>query len=92
MVQPENFLDLYDIFVNELIGDPVLAVSLSLIVVIFFGVRNNMPWPVLIILVNLVIFIFVSKIFDAVVGMFTFAIFSIGFILYLPISRLFRRG
>jgi len=39
MINPKNFLDLWDILVNELIGDVWLFIILGFVVVVFISVR-----------------------------------------------------
>ena len=44
MINQSNFLDLYDVFVNELIGDVNLAIILGLIVIWFLTIKAKMPY------------------------------------------------
>lgn len=43
MVVPETFLDLEDVFVNEIAGSPTLFLILGFIVLVFFAARFRFP-------------------------------------------------
>jgi len=45
MIGEENFLDLWDIFVNELVGSVILFIMLGFVAILFIGIRYfRMPF------------------------------------------------
>ncbi len=46
MVIQNNFFDLWDIFVNELIGDVWLTIIIGIIVLIFLSLKFRIPYEV----------------------------------------------
>ena len=38
-----NYLDLYNAFVNEIVGHPIVFVGIALIVIAFIATRHNIP-------------------------------------------------
>ena len=44
MINQSNFFDLYDVLVNELIGDVWMAIIVSLAIIWFLSIKAKMPY------------------------------------------------
>lgn len=54
MVNPQNYFDFYDIFVNEISGGLYIFVALVIIFLIYWAtLRYNVPWQVTAMLISL---------------------------------------
>ncbi len=53
MVIQNNFFDLWDVFVNELIGDASLAIFLGVILIVIIASRTKTPYQVVIVYITL---------------------------------------
>ena len=86
----DNFLDLYDIWVNELVGDIWLFIFLGLVVLFFLAIRSKMPSEVSILFAIL----FLSAMF-AKTGMtilWVFTVLGVGLLFYYKLSKIIRSG
>ncbi len=85
-----KFLDLYDIWVNELIGDIWLTIFLGLIVLFFLAIRSKLPTEVSLMLA----IIFLSAIFakTGLTILWVFTVLGVGLIFYYKISKVIRSG
>ena len=55
-----NYLDLYDIFRNELIGDTNLFIIIGLLILTYYSIKYKVPWQVL----TLIIILWIAIIFE----------------------------
>lgn len=87
-----NFLNLWQVFRSELVGDFWLFIFLCLIAVLYFANRNNMGWQLSIMSVTLMSMMFYSIAYDqyAILGTFI-VLFVFAFTGY-QIARAFHRG
>lgn len=75
MVSLNNFLDLYDLFVNEISGSPWIFVFLSTICIILLGAYFRMPNGV-VFFIMVLWFLILSAFFGEVILAFTLLIVS----------------
>lgn len=89
MVDITNFLDFYNLYFNELIGDIFLGVIVGLIIVILLTIKFKMPFKVSL----LFGLIWLAIVFEAT-GLeiiWVFVVLAVGGISYYAISRIFNR-
>jgi len=87
---PENYFDIWNILVYEVIGGIDLAIALGLILIAYFSARYMIPFQVGIAMMILYLVIIV-----AITGNLTFwtiVVLIIGLLFYWIISRVMRRG
>lgn len=89
MINPNNVFDLWDIFVNELIGSVGLTIILGLIVIWFIGVKLRMPFEVQFMfgLIFLSIIYTESRIFL----IWVFVVLIIGLLFYYAVNKAMKR-
>lgn len=90
MVNPTNYLDFWDVIVNEVIGDQFLLIVIGIIAIVYFALKANMPFQVTILLVLLWMLIIVAATFDLL--LYVIAVLSISLFFYFIVSRMFNRG
>ncbi len=85
-----NFLDIWDIWVNELIGDPWLFIFLGLVVIFFLAIRSKIPTVVSMMFVIL----FLSAIFakTGLTVLWVFTVLGVGLLFYYKLSKIIRQG
>ncbi len=86
----DNFLDLYDIWVNELVGDVWIFIFLGLIVIWYLAIKSKMPTEVSV----LFAIIFLSAIFakTGLTILWVFTVLGVGLIFYYKLSKIIRQG
>jgi len=86
----ENYLDFYDIFVNEISGDIWIFTILGMIIVLYACAYTNIPFQTSVILM----FLFLSIIVAATTSslLWIFIVLTTGFFFYYMYARLFRKG
>ena len=88
MINQSNFFDLYDIFVNELIGDVILAIIVSLIVIWFLTIKARMPFQLSILFGILLLAIFFAE--TNILIIWVFIVLSVGTMFYYLMSKAFK--
>ena len=85
-----NFLDLYDIWVNELVGNIWLFVFLGLILIWFLAARSKLTTEVSMLFAIL----FLAAIFarTGLTTLWVFIVLGVGAMFYYKISKLIRSG
>jgi len=92
MVNQYNYFDLWDLLVNELIGDLWLFILLGNILITYFCLRKQVGWQPTIVLNLLWWMIVFSEATGALLVLWTFVILLVGLLFYFIMSRVFRRG
>ncbi len=89
MVIQNNYFDLFDIFVNELIGDIWLAIIIGIIVMFFLSIKFKLPYQVSVLLCLLwLMIVFAATFLDII---WVFIILTIAFLFYYRIKQGFER-
>ena len=85
-----NFLDIWDILVNELVGDVWLFIFLGLIMIWFLAAKSKLTTEVSMLFVIL----FLSAIFakTGLTILWAFTILGVGALFYYKISKIIRSG
>jgi len=84
-----NYLDWYDLFVNEVVGSPTLFIVLAMAVIAFIGARSRFPNPVIIMILSLFI-LMMSPFFST--GLVGFVILLVTGFVGWQMSRFISRG
>ncbi len=86
----DKFLDIYDIWVNELIGNIWLAIFLGLIVIFFMTIRSKLPVQVS----AMFSVLFLAAIFakTGLTTLWVFTVLGVGLVFYYRISKIIRSG
>lgn len=87
---PENYLDIWNILVYEIIGSVELTIIIGFILIAFFSVKYMIPYQVGIMMMILYFIIIAAITKD--MGYWTLVILFVGLILYGILSRKLRRG
>ncbi len=90
MINETNVFDIYDVVVNELVGDVWLTNILGLLVVLFVGIKSKIPYQVSILLGMLWLLIMFAE--TNILIIFVYVLLFIGTFFYYTISRAFKRG
>lgn len=85
-----NFLDIWDIFVNELIGDVWLFIFLGLIVIWYISIKNKVTTEVTIMFTLLFLSAIFARIYSEII--WVFMVFGTGAFLYYKLQKIIRRG
>ena len=89
MINESNFLDLHDIFINELVGDVVLAIIISLVLVWFLSIKVKMPFELSILFGLLLLSIFFAQ-YTSLITIWVFVVLIIGLMFYYAINKIMR--
>ncbi len=90
MVDPTQFLDLYGILVNDLIGDFLLFIFVFLGIIFYFSAKNTVAFQPALILVLLFLSAVVSAVYTPIIWILVVMISSgIGYYVY---ATKIRRG
>ncbi len=89
-MNPDNFLDIWDIWVNELIGSEWLFIFLGLAIILYISIKNKIGTDTTIIFSILFLAAVFSKSFNEVI--WVLIVFGVGVFFYFRIQRLIRRG
>lgn len=92
MVNQSAYFDLYDVWVNELVGDILLFVIVGLLVVIYLSIKTNMPYQLTILFSSLWVLVVFSVATETLLIMYILTILVIGGGFYYIYSKLLRRG
>jgi len=88
MENVSNYFNLYDIFVNELIGDVMLAIIFFLVVLWFMSIRAKMPYQLSILFGLLLLAIFFAE--TQILIIWVFVVLAVGLMFYYTINKLIR--
>ena len=86
----DHFLDLYDIWVNELVGDVWLFIFLGLILIWFLSARSKLTTEVSMLFAILFLAAIFAK--TGLTVLWVFTVLGVGLIFYYKMSRIIRRG
>ena len=87
----DNFLDLWDIWVNELVGDVWLFIFLGIIIIAFISIKAKLPTEVTILLEMLFLIIVFAKATGLMV-LWVFILLGAGLIFYYFYQKTIRQG
>ena len=87
MVNVDMPFDIWDLFVNEIVGDLWLFIFIGIAIIIFVALRNQMPFQVSTMLVAIFLLIIVSAVSTDL--LFVLVIFGIGAFLYFQFKTIF---
>jgi hypothetical protein len=90
VVVPETFLDLEDIFVNEIAGSPTLFLILGFVVLVFFAARFRFPNPVTILM--MVLFALVMSPFAGFMIVLPITLFVVGVFIAWNYTRMLKQN
>lgn len=83
-----NYLDLYDVFANELIGDIWLMIIISLVLVWFLTVKAKMPFEMSILFGLLLLSIFFAQ--TQFVLIWILLVLVVGSLFYYSINKIIK--
>jgi len=86
----ENYLDFYDIFINEIAGGVWIFIIIALIALLYICSYTNIPFQTTILLSFLFLGIMSSAMSS--LPIWTFIVFGAGLGFYFMFARLFRKG
>ena len=85
-----NFLDLYDIWVNELVGDVWLFIFLGLILIWFLAAKGKLTTEVSMLFAILFLAAIFSK--TGLTVLWAFTVLGVGLLFYYKMSKIIRQG
>lgn len=87
-ITQDNYFDLWNIFVNELVGNIWLAIILGIILIVYLAAKSNIPYQVTV----LFLFIWGGIIYSATLlnEIWAFMLLIAGLLFYFGISLRFR--
>ena len=88
MVNVENFFDLYDIFVNELVGGIWLFIAIALIAIVFLSLKNKIPSEAIFLIVALFISLMYAATGEALTLLWVLVVLAAGIIFYLKFVKI----
>lgn len=83
-----KYLDLGNIFINEVIGDNALSIVIGLAAIIFLGIKLKMPFEVIVAFCLLFVAIMYEQ--TRILAIWVLVILSVGGIFYYIYSRLIK--
>ena len=84
-----QFFDLYQIFVNELIGSVFLAIIFFMIIIWFTAIKLKMPFQLSILFGLLFILIMFAETFIMI--LYVFVVLIVGGLFYYAVSKIFTQ-
>lgn len=84
-----EYLNFFEVFVNEVVGDALLFVLIGIALIFAIGVMNKMAWMVLMML-GATFLMFLSAVYINIY--FPFIILGIGLIFYLTMRNIWQRS
>ena len=90
MINPNNFLDLWDIWVNELVGDVWLFIFLGLIIILYLSIRAKLSSEVTVLLSVLFLAIMFAQ--TKFIIIWAFIILFIGGLFFFKYQKMIRSG
>ena len=92
MVNINNFLDIWDLFVNELVGSVWLFIFLGIVVISYFAVKSKLPTEVIILLNILFVSIVYMGSRGSLLILWVFVVFGVGILFYYFYQKTIRQG
>ena len=89
MQNASNFLDLYDVFVNELIGDVMLSIIVFLVIMWFLSIKAKMPYQLSILFGLLLLTIFFAE--TNILIIWVFVVLTVGLMFYYAINKVMNK-
>ena len=83
-----NYFDLYDVFVNELIGDVILTIIIALIIIWVISVKSKMPLEMAILFGMLLLAVFFAE--TQILIIWVFIVLMVGLMFYYVINKAIR--
>lgn len=90
MINPTNFLDLYDVWFNELIGDVWLGIFITMITLLIICIKYKLRYEIILLFEVLLIGVIFEK--TRIMALWVFIVLIIGALFYYTVSRIYRRG
>ncbi len=87
-----NYLDLKDIWINELMGSHWLFLFVGLIFIWYLSTKANLPNQVPLILSIFWVGIVFTAVYDAIFIAWVLAVLAVGFLFYYNVSKIINRG
>ena len=84
----ENYFDLYDLFVNELVGDIWLFIIIALVGIIYIGIKTKMPTDTIFLLGGLFLAVFFAATRGTIGIIWVLFVFSAAIIFYLKFVKI----
>lgn len=88
-ITEDNFLDLGNLFINEIVGSTSLFIIIGLIVINYYGVRSSLPFQVNMVNSFLWAGLIMSYVYNELLWMLS--LFVIAIIFYALYPKLFKR-
>ena len=88
MINSTNYFDLYDVFVNELIGDVMLSIIIFLVVIWILSIKAKMPYQLSILFGILLLSIFFAETYILII--WVFVVLAVGLMFYYAINKMMR--
>ena len=89
MITQDNYLDVGNLLINEIVGSAVLFSILGLIFIAYLGVKNRLPVQVTMILMFLFVGLTMSYVYNSFVWIV--AVFIVGLIIYMLWAKVWKR-
>lgn len=83
-----NYFDLYNILVNEIVGDLTLFIILALLAILLYAIRYKIPGEVTLLMSVLLLGIIFAKTFMILI--WVFIVLIVGFMFYWALSKYFK--
>lgn len=80
-----QYFDLYQVVVNEIIGDVLLAVIIGLVVIVFLSIKKKMPYELSILFAMLWLVVIFSE--TNLIIIWTFVVLGVGLMFYFAVSK-----
>ncbi len=90
MINETNVFDIYDVIVNELVGDVWLTVILGLLVVLIIAIKSNIPYQVSILFGLIWMIVMFSETNFMII--WVYVVLFAGTFFYYSLSRAFKKG
>ncbi len=89
LITEDNYLDLWDIFANELVGDPMLFLIVSLVILWFLSAKMKMPIQLSILFGLLLIAVFFAANTSMII-LWVFVVLIVGLLFYYAVNKILR--
>lgn len=82
---PENFFDLNNVLVNEIVGDAMLFIIICVAIIIYFAIKTDVPTPAIFLLIF--VFICIMAFQYAIIALWAFGVLVCGVIFYYGLRK-----
>lgn len=89
MIDQTNYLDIPNLFINEIIGDPWLAFFIGAVIIIYLGMKYTIPFEAIVVL--LLLYCVTFFIIDGHILMLLLFALAIVLIVYPKVAELLRK-